>query len=230
MFEFVTMPLTHFWDLEEQSPQELQEALLGLQRALSEQLGREITWSEDVEEDSYEADLLDPYSVYSLKAMAAWLDNHDDIEGFSPGVEPWAHPAILELDEDGTHRYPQLLHSDADVMVFAPVVMPDVYYLADGDEEDAEGDEEEFAVGSLQSLFEELERLNEFLGLEGDIEQLPDGTLFDVDADPLAAPKYAWAVLHAAVRKSLAQKLPLICFFDPDLAEEEEWDEDEDEG
>lgn len=224
MFEFVTMPLTHFWDLEEQTPEELQEALVGLQRALSEQLGREISWPEDVEEQDYEADLLDPYSVYALKALAAWLETHDEVGDFQPGVEPWAHEAILALDEDDTHRYPQLLHSDADVMVFAPVVMPDVYYLSDGEGED---DDEEFAVGSLQSLLQELEALNGHLELEGDIDELPEGTQFDVDSDPLAAPKYAWAVLRAAVKKSLAQKLPLIAFFDPDLAEDEEWDEDE---
>ncbi len=221
MYELVVMPLTEFWDLGAEDPQELQEALEALQGALSEQVGSPVKWSEQGTQETYESDTLDPFCVHALRALAAWVDVHGDLQGFELGETPWEHDVFGALDEEeGSKKFPQLVHSDADVAVFAPVDLPGVYFMGPEDEDEADEEEEEMeelAVGSVTRLGAELDALNEHLKLQGDIDELPDDVVFDSDEDPLAAPKYAWAVLRAAVKRASAQKLPLILYFDASM-------------
>lgn len=235
MYELVVMPLTEFWDLGADDPAELQEALGALQGALSEQVGAPVKWEEKPTQETYESDSLDPFCVHALRALAAWVDVHGDVEGFEIGETPWEHDVYGALDEEeGAKKFPHLVHTEADVAVFAPVDLPGVYFMGPDDEDEAAEEEEddepeELAVGSLPRLAAELDALNVHLKLAGDIDELPDDVVFDSDADPLAAPKYAWAVIRAAVKRATAETLPLIMYFDASMYSDDEETHDHEE-
>ena len=76
-------------------------------------------------------------------------------------------------------------------------------------------------VGSLPALAAELESLAGPLGLEG-LEEPGEDAVFDEEADPLAAVKYAFYVLGSEVRRAMEIGLPLFVVYD---GEEEEGDE-----
>ena len=222
MFDFVVMPLTEFWNDGEQPWEERLEALDSVQKVLAENGGGPVSWTEEpVDEPDFDADSVEPLCVYALRAVAAWLEVHGSLEGFELDDAPWEHAVFATLEErDGSQRFPQLLHSEADVVAFVPAELPDVYFLAFGEGDEPE--DGEFAAGSLPRLAAELDDVGVALDMTADIDDLPDDFLFDSDEDPLAAAKYAWAIIRARVKHGLAQQRPLVMFYDEPAEEDEE--------
>lgn len=215
MFELVVMPLIELWvDEEDADADALKEQLALLQKALGEQVGETVEWVEELDEDAtYEADGIDALALYALRAAAAWLELHKDLDGFEIGEEPWAHDAFVALeDKDEVERFPQILHSDeTDYTAFLPATLADVYVLV---EEGADLDDAEMAVGSVKSLRAELDVLRIALGLEEGLEEHLDDVVFDPAIDPLAAARYAWVVLSARTNEAIGKNLPLMLVFE----------------
>lgn len=231
MFELVVMPLIELWMEDGLSEEDVKSALDNMQQALSAEVGQTIRWDEQLEEVSFEADCVDPYCIFALRAVAAYLEKHDSLEGFELGEEPWNHEAFAALESQGqAEAFKQVLHADGTACVaYVPAEMPDVYLMDDEDEDEGETS---FSVGSLPALRKELDRLRDALGLEADLESHIDDVVFDPAEDPLAAPRYGWLVLSARCNEAIERKLPLILMEpseDDELFEDDDYEEgDED--
>ncbi len=232
MYELVVIPLMNVLGSEEMTKEERNEALVGLQEALSAQLEQPVSWSEDVADDAeFQADVLDPYFIFALRAAAAWMELHDSLDGFEVGEEPWLHESLDAVDEvDAITKFPHLLQADdSELTVFVPVDFKEVFQIELGDEEEEEGEEEEdqfFFVASLLRLRAELDVLKETLGIEDGIEEQIEDIVPDPTVDPLAGPRYGWLVMSARVNEGLTRALPMVLYY----AEDDEDDEDDEEG
>ena len=210
MFDVIVMPLADLWDEGQGDLSKRSEGLERVQQVLSEQTGTRVSWADIRHEgDGYDLDELEAYALYALKALASFHEAHGTIDGFNVGDEPWDHEALTRLDHgDVSKRYPQLLHADADVMAYVPVALADVYYMGEDDMMDDEACS--CALGSALALVEELRVLADVLSMNEDLDGLSDDHVFDESEDPLAAPRYAWALLSARVKEACGQGTSLL--------------------
>ena len=225
MFEIVVMPLTELWADPEHSSEDLKETLAELQFVLTTEAGFEVTWDETVSRGpNFDADGVNVYCIYGLRAAAAWLEFNDTLDAFEMGDEPWSHEILDKLEEHGkSERFPQILHSsDTTFAAFVPVDMPDVFLMEGEDDADLD-----FSVGSAVGLRRELDDLRAALGLEEGLEEHLDDIVFDPAEDPLAEPRYGWLVLSARTNEALEKKLPLLIIFEVDEDEDDEDDEED---
>lgn len=241
MFSVVVMPLSDFLAGDEDDF-ELGAELLGqFQETLSAELGTPVTWSEEPGQEGGEVEPvdLDIRELFALRVAAAWFEQKGSLEGCDPGEEPWRHSVFEVLEkEDGSKRFPQILHAFSDAVCYAPVDLPDVFFLSPAGEEDEEhehgeghdhehgeddeGMSEEVGIGSLPALVEELEALREPLGLPARLEDIEVEQFVSNPDSPLSAVKYAWYHLRDRAEEASGAKLPLLVIWS-------DFDDDEDE-
>jgi len=210
MFELVVMPLIELWMDEGLDEKDVQEALEHLQHVLAQETGAEIDWEESLEAVHFEADGVNPYCLYGLRAAAAWLEEHEDLEEFEVTDEPWLHDAFDTLESRGHARtYRQVLHADGTYCVaYLPAMLDDVYIM----EEEGSEEPPQFSVGSLAALRAELDTLREALGLEPGLEEHIDDVVFDPAEDALAGPRYGWLILSTRCNEAIEKALPMMLF------------------
>jgi hypothetical protein len=232
MYTVVVIPLTEYLLGEAVDPTEGAETLKTLQDTLTQEVGHEVRWTETLTTEDYEENDIEDYCLWSLRALAAHFEVNGSLAGFTLGDDPSVHPALVTLLEEKkvSQQFPQLLHiADADTAAYAPIDMADIVTLTLGtegetppeeDEEDEE-DEEQLAIGSLTRLGQELERMRVPLGLPETLDELPDGYVFDADADELAPAKYALMILLDRLQEAVAAKTPMLLTWD-EYAEDDE--------
>lgn len=220
MFELVVIPLMNVLADEEMTAEERAEGLASLQEALSQQVDNPVSWSEDVPDDAeFEADRIDPYFIFALRAAAAWLEKNDSLEDFELDDEPWLHESLDIVDEeDAIKKFPHLLQADAsEWLAFIPADFKEVFMVDMGEDEvegDEEPEEEYFFVASLPRLRAELDVLKVALGIEDGLEDKIDDIVPDPDVDPLAGPRYGWLLMSARTNEGLSRELPMLLYFD----------------
>ena len=218
MFSVVVMPFGDFLAGEGDDFEMGMELSETIQQSLSEELGQPVSWAESSQEgEPVEAEELDEEAVWSLRVAAAWLELHPDLQGCDPGDTPWEHSVLDEVAaRGGAKRFRQILHTDVDALCYAPVLMDDVTFVTLGGEEEGEGDaldpedEEEYGVGSLLALIEELDALREPLGLPERLEDIAVEEFVDDPDLPFSGAKFAWFVLRDTARVATESKLPLL--------------------
>ncbi len=238
MFELVVIPLMNVLADEDMTAEERAAGLVSLQEALGQQVEHPVSWSEDVADDAeFEADRIDPYFIFALRAVAAWLETHDSLEGFEVDDEPWLHESLDILDdEDGIKKFPHLLQADAsEWLAFIPADFKEVFMVDMGEDEveedsDQEPEEEYFFVASLPRLRAELDVLKAALKIEDGLEDQIDDIVPDPEVDPLAGPRYGWLLMSARTNEGLERGLPMLLYFDDDAEEGEGEEEGEEEG
>jgi hypothetical protein len=227
MYTVVVIPLTEYLLGEAVDPTEGAETLKTLQDTLTKEVGHEVRWTETPTSEDYEENDIEDYCLWSLRALAAHIEVNGSLEGFTLGDDPSFHPALLALEEKKvSQQFPQILHiADADTAAYAPVDMADIITLTLGTEgepqTDEDDDEEQLAIGSLSRLEQELERMRVMLGLPATLDDLPEGYVFDADADVLAPAKYALMILLDRLQEAVAAKTPLLLTYD-DVPEDDE--------
>lgn len=227
MFAVVVMPLSEFLAGDEDDFELGGELLEQFQQTLSEEVGSPVQWAEEAGagEGDLEPDDLDPVALWALRVVAAWYEKHGTLETCEPGEEPWSHP-VFEAVEDagGSKKFRQILHADSDAVCYAPVELPDVFFLALAEEGEEEAEEEagdEVGIGSLSALVEELEALREPLGLPEALEDIAVEEFVDDPDIPLSAAKFAWFVLRDRAKEAEAAKTPLMVIWNEFEDEEE---------
>jgi hypothetical protein len=221
-FSVVTMPFAHFLEMAVDPEMEAPPTVADVQEAIAEHTGEPATWDEASHED-HESDAweLEAHCLFALKAAGAWHALHGTLDGFEVGEDPLDHPIWEQLAErEPDEIMPQLVSSHAWDAAYVPVAIDglvETTWATPDDEEDGYM----LLVGSLPALAAELESLAGPLGLEG-LEEPGEDAVFDEEADPLAAVKYAFYVLGSEVRRAMEIGLPLFVVYD---GEEEEGDE-----
>lgn len=252
MFSVVVMPLSEFLAGDDDDFELGAELLSQFQETLSEELGTPVSWSEEAGQEGFEVEPvdLDLRELFALRVAAAYFEEHGDLKGCDPGEEPWRHPVFERLEkEDGSKKFPQILHAFSDAVCYAPVDLPDVFFLSPVDDEDegeegetapgAEGEEaeddddassEEVGVGSLPALIEELELLREPLGLPERVEDIEVEQFVTNPDSPLSVVKYTWYHMRDRAREATSAKLPMLVVWNEFDEDDEDGEEDEDTG
>ncbi len=231
MFSVVVMPLSEFLAGEDDDFEMGAELLEVFQETLGAELNRQVVWDEEPGEGG-PGDSVDEESLWALRVVAAWFERKGTLEGCDPGDKPWEHPILDEVGEEGgAKQFKQILHTEVDALCYAPVDLPDVFFLAPEYEDEEEGghdhgdgeddDSEEIGVGSLPALVEELEALREPLGLPEALEDIAVEEFVDDPDIPLSGAKFAWFVLRDCAREAQEAQLPLMVLWG-ELVEEEE--------
>lgn len=236
MFSVVVMPFCDFLAGEGDDFEMGGELSETIQQALSEELGQPVSWAESSREgEPVEAEELDEEAVWSIRVAAAWLELHPNLEGCDPGDTPWEHSVLDEVAaRGGAKRFRQILHTDVDAICYAPVELDDVTFVTIGAEEEAgeagEGqgaeepdpaDEEEYGLGSLPALIDELDALREPFGLPEKLEDIAVEEFMDDPDLPFSGAKFAWFVLRDTARVAVREKVPLMLLWG-ELEEQEE--------
>lgn len=244
MFELAVMPLTMIWQHQAEGDASQNASkifLIELQAELTRLAGHDVGWSEDdVDFDQFEEPvLLDPFCLFALRSVAAHFERRDEITSFEMSETPWDHEIFDEIEaQDGSKRFPQLLHTDAELTAFVPSELDEVYLLSSGDEDD----DDEFAVASLPRLQAELAVLGEALEMEqhrGSLDAMLSGELDPTDGptevtveidlenpeESLLPARFAWLMLSNHIEQAVERGLPMLVFFndfEEDIADDEE--------
>ncbi len=209
-YQVVITPLIDFWSDSEPSSELRAQALDNLQAALVEVAGEGARWEETAGTGGSPA-TLDVAALYALRAAAAWYESHGNIDDFEASDAPWDHPIFDTFDEGARAQlFRHLLESDAEVAMFLPCELPDVYFLS---EHDDEGYEDEFAVGSLATLLRELDTFAVVLQVPAGLDPYDSDTpAFDQDVAAHASANWGLTLLRRKAHQALKAKVPLILY------------------
>ncbi|MEZ4267291.1 MAG: hypothetical protein R3F39_13005 [Myxococcota bacterium] len=219
-FSVVTMPFAHFLEMAIDPEMDAPPTIEDVQEAIADHTGEPASWDEashaDHESDAWE---LEAHCLFALKAAGAWHALHGTLEGFEVGEDPLDHPIWEQIAErEPDEIMPQLVSSHAWDAAYVPVAIDGLVETTWNTPEDEDG--YVLLVGSLPALAAELELLAGPLGLEG-LEEPAEDAVFDEEADPLAAVKYAFYVLGSEVRRAIEIGLPLFVVYDGEEDDED---------
>jgi len=210
-YQVAITPLIDYWSDSEPSLALRQEALQNLQTALVQIAGDKARWDESPGTGAA-AETLDVVALYALRAAAAWYEKHDTLDGFEATDAPWDHP-IFDAFDDGERakKFPHLLESDAEVAVYVPTRLPDVYFLSEYGSDDDDGSE--IAVASLPSLLRELDTFAIILQVPEGLDPYNTETpLFDANVASNAPANWGVTMLRRRAYKALKSKVPLVIY------------------